>query len=57
MPGTTFSYFTGLPEGPWICRKLIFASDLRAEWISTGIETSERRSWPFQIARDAMGIS
>jgi hypothetical protein len=31
MPGTTFSYFTGLPEGPWIWRNEIFEAVLRAE--------------------------
>src|SRR5690606_21612418 len=43
----------GLPVGPWICRKLGLAPVRAALKSSTGMETSDRRSWPFQIGRDA----
>jgi hypothetical protein len=47
----------GLPVGSWICREAGLAELLVAVNTSTGIETRERRSWPFQMGRvAAMGL-
>src|SRR5690606_2277517 len=43
----------GLPVGSWIWRKLGRAPLRAALNNSTGMATSDRRSWPFQIGREA----
>ena len=57
MPSATFSYWMGFQLGLWIWRKLILAPLLVAEYISTGMETSESLIWPFQMGRIAMSIA